>query len=148
MKKIALISAAIAMFTTIALTSCEKEYEFIAPTAKGIAIAPNPCYEGDTVLVFLLYQNIGQYWYYTKQTYTLDGKPLWEGTKPDRGALNDHAEYKFIVKDAGEHTLQFSSQISVYAGKNNPFQIGPSTSQKFTVLPKDQKPVPGGNDEN
>lgn len=140
MKKIALISAVIAMFTTIAFTSCEKEYEFIAPEAKGIAIAPNPCYEGDTVLAYVLYSNIGQYWYYTKQTYTLDGKTLWEGVKPNGGGLNDHAEYKFVVTSAGEHTLQFSSQISVYAGKSNPYQIGPSTSQKFTVLPASERP--------
>ncbi len=148
MKKIAFIFAAIAMFTSVVLTSCEKEYEFIAPSAKGIAIAPNPCFEGDTVLVYLLYQNIGQYWYYTKQTYTLDGKPLCELTKPDRGALNDHAEYKFIVKGVGEHTLNFTSQISVYAGKSNPFQVGPSTSQKFNVLPREEKPVLGGGEEN
>ena len=139
MKKIAFIFATLAMFTSFVLTSCEKEYEFVAPRAKSIAIAPNPCYEGDTVLAYVLYEDMGQYWYFTKQTYTLDGNVISDKTKPEGGALNDHAEYHFIVSGVGEHTISFSSQISPYAGKSNPFQTGPSATGRFTVLPKEQK---------
>jgi len=139
MKKNTFLFAIIAMIATSIFTSCEKDYEFIQPEASYIAIAPNPCYVGDTVAVFLAYKTMGQYWYYTKQEYSVDGKVVISKTKPNGGGLNDHAEAKFIVTEAGEHTISFSSQISIYAGKNNPYAIGPSVSgQKFTVLEREE----------
>ena len=141
MKKNTFLVALITLVATTIFSSCEKEKVFVAPVANGIAFYPNPCYEGDTIIPFVTYENIGEYWYYTKQTYSINGEVVASATKPNGGGLNTHAEIKFIAPKAGTHTVIFTSQISIYTGKNNPFADGPSASSTLRVLPKEDKPT-------
>ena len=137
MKKNTLFVALLTLIATTVFTSCEKEKVFVAPVADYLAFMPNPCYEGDTVVTFIQYKEIGAYWYYTKQNYTLDGKSIVSLTKPDGGKLNDHAETKFVAPAPGDYTVTFTSQISIYTGKNNPFAEGPTATSILRVIPKE-----------
>ena len=141
MKKNTFLLAFITLIASFIFTSCEKEYEFVAPVVEDIYFAPNPCYEGDSVFVMISYKNQGAYWYYTKQDLTINGKSLLSKVKPNGGALDPFINEHFIAPSAGEYTVKFTSQISIYTGKNNPFADGPTASTTLRVLPKEDKPT-------
>lgn len=141
MKKNTFLLAFITLIATTVFTSCEKEKEFVEPVVKGIYIAPNPCHVGDTVLVMLTYENIGAYWYYTKQDLTMDGESWKSMVKPDGGALDPYINTHVVVTKEGTHNVTFTSQISIYTGKNNPFADGPTASASLIVMPKEDKPT-------
>ena len=137
MKKNTFLLAFITLIATTVFTSCEKEKEFVAPTLQGVYIAPNPCHVGDTVLAVITYSDWGAFWYYTKQDLTMNGKSVYNKAKPDGGSLDPSLNAHFVATTEGTYTVTFTSQISIYTGKNNPFADGPSAKTTLTVLPKD-----------
>ena len=138
MKKNTFLLAVITLITTTFFTSCEKEYDYVTPTVEGLYFAPNPCHEGDSVLVMISYSNEGAYWYYTKQDLTMNnGRILLNKVKPNGGALDPFINDHFIAPTEGTYTVTFTSQISIYTGKSNPFADGPKASSTLVVLPKE-----------
>ena len=63
---IAMTAAAMLM----AVSSCHKDAEYVAPQGVGIKLTPNNCHPGDTVTALLVYGAAGENWYWYEKTST------------------------------------------------------------------------------